>query len=512
MQSPSVDRRRRVRHKAQLPAYASLDRNLAGPAIELNEILDLSEDGMAIQASSAFSIDDTKTFLLDLPETQALIRTEGKVVWADRSGRAGIRFPALPADALFAVKKWLFSNVLAAYQHQRPGTKTIAGENAASTENLEEVAARPDHTEILGALGAVRREVIGVGPDLDKALGLLVQRAQVFCHATGAAIALTQGEAMICRANAGPDAPPLGANFKIGSGFSGECVRRGTFLYCADSETDTLVDRDSCRALGIRSIAATPIRWDAATIGLLEVFSPKPGAFGWGEEIILPKLAEIAAAAVHRAGTPEQAPPPAATDDEFSEENALEFSLSELPRSRNILLVATAVTLVIVTIWLVNNWRGAPAREQSVPQQATSSVSPAPLNVPASDLVTLRRLAEKGDPIAQFSLGARYATGEEIAQDYSEAVQWFSKAAEQGHVPAQATLGAYYWAGRGVPVDLAKAYFWSLLAEAGGDEASKSRVALLASRLSRKQILLTQQQANDWIRDHQLAGRNSAQP
>ncbi len=512
MQSPSVDRRRRVRHKAQLPAYSSLDHDLTRPPIELNEILDLSEDGMAIQASSALAVDDSRVFLLDLPETQAIIRTEGKVVWADASGRAGIRFPGLPADALFAVRKWLFANVLAAYEHRRPRTQTTAVEDVASSKNLEDVAARPDHTELLGALDAVRREVISVGPNLDKALGLLVQRAQVFCRADGAAIALTQGEAMICRATAGPDAPPLGANFKIGSGFSGECVRRGTFLYCEDSETDQLVDRDSCRALGIRSIAAVPIRWDASTIGLLEVFSPDPGAFGSGEAIILPKLAQIAAAAVHRAGSPEEAPPPAVADDEFPEENAQEFSLSQLPQSRNILLAATGLTLVFVTIWLVSNWSSSPAREQTVPAHSASSSSAAPLNVPATDLATLRRLAEKGDPIAQFSLGARYATGEEVTQDYSEAVQWFSKAAEQGHVPAQATLGAYYLAGRGVPVDLTKAYFWSLLAAAGGDEASKSRVALLASRLSRRQISMTQQQADDWIRDHQLAGRNSPQP
>ncbi len=95
-------------------------------------------------------------------------------------------------------------------------------------------------------------------------------------------------------------------------------------------------------------------------------------------------------------------------------------------------------------------------------------------------------MAEQGDPAAQFSLGARYATGEEVKQDYTEAVRWFTKAAEQGHILAQATLGAYYWAGRGVPQDLTKAYYWSVLAQAGGDQASKYRVAVLASRMSRE--------------------------
>jgi hypothetical protein len=106
-------------------------------------------------------------------------------------------------------------------------------------------------------------------------------------------------------------------------------------------------------------------------------------------------------------------------------------------------------------------------------------------------------------------MGARFATGEEVPQDYAEAVRWFSLAAEQGHVVSQATLGAYYWAGRGVPLDLGKAYFWSVLAQAGGDAASKVRVSVLASRMTRAQIATAQQQANDWIKEHQSLSQNS---
>jgi TPR repeat protein len=108
-----------------------------------------------------------------------------------------------------------------------------------------------------------------------------------------------------------------------------------------------------------------------------------------------------------------------------------------------------------------------------------------------------------GDPVAQFALGARYAQGDEVKQDYAEAVRWFEKAANQGHVVAQATLGAYYWAGRGVPEDLTKAYFWSVLARAGGDEASKYRVAALTSRMTRLQVAQAQQLADEWLRQHQ---------
>ena len=137
---------------------------------------------------------------------------------------------------------------------------------------------------------------------------------------------------------------------------------------------------------------------------------------------------------------------------------------------------------------------------------------PTPTPVATNNLEGIRKLAEQGDATAQFSMGARYATGEDVPQDYAEAVRWFSLAAEQGHVVSQATLGAYYWAGRGVPLDLGKAYFWSVLAQAGGDEASKYRVSVLASRMTRAQIAAAQQQANDWIKEHQSLSQNSPTP
>jgi hypothetical protein len=186
---------------------------------------------------------------------------------------------------------------------------------------------------------------------------------------------------------------------------------------------------------------------------------------------------------------------------------------SKQPTAAKALFVAAIGTFVFALLWLIAPWVSStmrsstsrsygrpPSHAQAAAAVPKSSALPAnalPANV--TDLASLRKVAEQGDPAAQFSLGARYATGEEVKQDYTEAVRWFTKAAEQGHILAQATLGAYYWAGRGVPQDLTKAYYWSVLAQAGGDQASKYRVAVLASRMSRSQVLAAQQQANDWL-------------
>jgi TPR repeat protein len=122
--------------------------------------------------------------------------------------------------------------------------------------------------------------------------------------------------------------------------------------------------------------------------------------------------------------------------------------------------VSAIATFTFAVLWLVAPWISSQIRSSSgsaaQPQVQVPSKSPH-LPGPANDLASLRKVAERGDPAAQFALGARYATGEEVKQDYAEAVKWFTLAAEQGHILAQATLGAYYWAGRGVPQDLNKA-------------------------------------------------------
>jgi GAF domain/PilZ domain/Sel1 repeat len=565
---PLRTRRLRVRQKVHTPAYASLNGSASGQVLDLSEIVDISEGGMAIQTSFPLQVQRRVNLCLDLTATRACIHTTGDVVWSDRSGRVGIRFPQMPDAALRQLKEWLFVNVMVACVNHRadllsanPSASPSANQLAASllpqvtpqavlekpTENSAlanwmrqelEPTTPADYTSILTALAAVKREVDGLGSDLDAALQLLALRALTFTRATGAAIALTEGSSMICRASAGPDAPGLGTRFSSGAGFSGECVRTGQLLRCEDSETDPIVDRESCRHLGIRSMIAVPIPWDDAIIGLLEVFSPEPYAFSTNDPLVLKRLAGIISTSVHRAGaevatprhdsaehipvehiSPERASdkttlPTVATnvDDEFPVETAADLPLPRFSRSRKFLLAAAAATVIFAASWLVSprdftRFIGRTSASASPPAAKAPSPPPA-----VGGLEGIRKLAEQGDPAAQFSVGARYATGDDVPQDYAEAVRWFSMAAEQGHVVSQATLGAYYWAGRGVPQDPEKAYFWSVLAQAGGDEASKYRVSVLASRMTHAQVAAAQQQANDWIKEHQAVSQNSSAP
>jgi putative methionine-R-sulfoxide reductase with GAF domain len=115
--------------------------------------------------------------------------------------------------------------------------------------------------------------------DLTATLQLLAERAQYITGATGAAIALRDHEEMVCRASAGTSAPEVGAQLQINSGLSGESVRTRQTLRCDDAATDTRVNRESCEALGIRSVVVMPLLRGDEVIGVFELFSDQANVF-----------------------------------------------------------------------------------------------------------------------------------------------------------------------------------------------------------------------------------------
>jgi TPR repeat protein len=59
----------------------------------------------------------------------------------------------------------------------------------------------------------------------------------------------------------------------------------------------------------------------------------------------------------------------------------------------------------------------------------------------SGDIQRLLRNAEKGDPIAQNSLGARLATGCGVVQDILGSLYWYFQAIRQGYVQAKWNAG-----------------------------------------------------------------------
>ena len=523
-------RRRAVRQKVHTPAYASLNGGSDDMVLDLSEILDISETGVAIQTSSSWEISRVLNLCLDLSETKSYLHTTGYVVWADRGGRIGVRFPELPDSSRRKLQEWLFLNAMVGASHYSAQQVQPEVESVPSASNLMPAPERPqadqfdsraDYTTTLTALSAVQREVEGLAADLDAALQLIAERVRAFTQADGSAIALAENQAMVCRASAG-DAPSIGTKLDVGAGFSGYCVRTGYLQRCDDAETDARVDRQSCRALGIRSIIAVPIRLGETVVGLLEVFSSRANAFNDRHGTMLQRLADTILAAINRANRLRHAPPQRNGDGEplsfgpgFSS-YPFSSTLAEpehagsirFPQKHLTLLVVAACSIVValgyfLVPWLLEELRPGNKAEAAPPVQAVSVLRPtASTPVRPLTLGEVRKRAETGDPYEQVALATRYATGEEVPQDYSMAARWLLRAAEQGHVGAQDMLGTYYSVGRGVPKDITRAYYWSVLAGAAGREASKIRVAFLTAQLTRGQVVAIEQEANKFLKQH----------
>ena len=290
-----TERRRCVRHKVNGPAFASFDGVTGGM------ILDLSDQGLCMQTLAPLDRDRHLDLRLDLPNSEAPVETTGYVAWADALGRAGVRFSELPEDARSRLDHWL------AEHEQAPSRKapklvvdrvlaTAQGESSASDwYKTRAISLEADGSETPGARvpsTSIQYEFRDLGPDLNGALQLISERARSLLRASGAAIALTDGGPMICRASVGVGGPALGTRVDFNSGFTGECVRAGRALRCDDAESDPRVDAEICEHLNIRSIAGAPVRYEREVVGLVEVFSSQTFAFDEGDLAILERLAQ----------------------------------------------------------------------------------------------------------------------------------------------------------------------------------------------------------------------------
>jgi hypothetical protein len=275
--------------------------------VDLSELLDLNEDGFAVQTSERLEVNRAVNLCLDLPETKSFIHGSGQVIWSDDAGRGGIRFSGLPENSRQILKEWLFANLLIACSNHAARTEQLSrrqGEEEKSPEPAPVVVTKAvakalsvvpisDGNATLSSVETVRREVREIGDDVDAVLRLITERALSFTGASGAALAFLTHDRMICRARAGEPAPPLGAPVDAKHGLSGECVRSGLLVSCEDTENDPHVDPEICRALGIGSLMAAPIVSDFRVVGLLEIFSPHPRAFTKAHETVLDRLVEM---------------------------------------------------------------------------------------------------------------------------------------------------------------------------------------------------------------------------
>ena len=252
-------------------------------------LLDLSEKGMGVQALSSAPMGATTSLQFDLPETGGRVDAVGRIAWTDSSGRLGIRFEEIAELGRVHLAQWLSRD-------RRPAA--APGLNAA----MPTWPAPYTRDEI----AALRRDLTTEKLEGDAALALVVERVRNVTRATGAAIALEDGVAVVCRASSG-NAPAIDARLDPNSGLSGECIRTGEIVRCEDTETDPRADRMVCRKLELRSIVIVPVRVQGRPAGVLEAFSSRAHAFQRSDVLLLRRVADLVAGIAVR--QPETAAP-----------------------------------------------------------------------------------------------------------------------------------------------------------------------------------------------------------
>ena len=156
-----------------------------------------------------------------------------------------------------------------------------SGNGFADTSELSPLPdALRDLTEVAKKLVAYGGGAVSLDLALDLVLHEAVDQARRMTAADGAAIALMRDGEMVCRATTGENAPDLGVRVETRSGLAGACLASGQPQLCVDTELDGRVDSEACRRLNVRSLLVVPLAEQSQTFGILEVFSPRPGAFG----------------------------------------------------------------------------------------------------------------------------------------------------------------------------------------------------------------------------------------
>src|SRR5579863_8696583 len=101
---PPKERRIRVRHPLGALAYLDIGADNGGI------ILNVSEEGLALQAAGPLDQQKEISLRIQLPRSEKPIETAARIVWLGQSNRqAGVRFLAMPAAARAQIQEWMRS-------------------------------------------------------------------------------------------------------------------------------------------------------------------------------------------------------------------------------------------------------------------------------------------------------------------------------------------------------------------------------------------------------------------
>jgi len=159
----------------------------------------------------------------------------------------------------------------------------------------------PSEEESLRQILDVHSEIISAGFDLHRLVGIITRRAEELTQSSGAVLEIIEGDELVYWSASGNLAPFMGLRVDRERSLSGLAAKSGQVLICDDCETDTRVDRATCRRIGLRSMLVAPLPYRGTNIGVLKVVSPWTKAYATHDVQTLQRLNTVFGAALAQA-------------------------------------------------------------------------------------------------------------------------------------------------------------------------------------------------------------------
>jgi hypothetical protein len=100
------------RRKSRAPVHTHATIDYAGVEQARATLVDLAEDGMAVNFGKKLPPTCKVYFQFQLPGQTASVRLSGQVVWQDWNGRAGIQFVDVPKSSRKVLQEWMKLNIV----------------------------------------------------------------------------------------------------------------------------------------------------------------------------------------------------------------------------------------------------------------------------------------------------------------------------------------------------------------------------------------------------------------
>jgi DNA-binding NarL/FixJ family response regulator len=141
--------RREKRRSPRAPVHSQA--TISYPTVENAPatLVDLSEDGLAIQCDRRLPAKSKVYFRFTLPGQMKWIQLSGDTVWQDSTGRAGIRFVDVPAGARRLLQEWLSSK--ASFEESKVTVQLAVGQPGRLSNSPADRRIQSRHSCHLGA-------------------------------------------------------------------------------------------------------------------------------------------------------------------------------------------------------------------------------------------------------------------------------------------------------------------------------------------------------------------------